>query len=349
MKKIILALGAVGLAGTTLAQSKLEIFGTVDMGLARLTGAGTSKLGLSTGGINISRMGFRGTEDLGGGLKAGIWLEAGIDPDTGAGKAAGGGLSFNRRSTVSLMGSLGEVRLGRDDSASFLNTLIVSPFLTNGVGGTMALAMLGAPGTGTATGGAPVQISNAISYFLPPNLGGLYGQVQVAMSELPSSASGHRLGDYRGLRVGYRQGAFDGALATGKFYGDTAENNVTASNIALSYDFGVAKPMLLWASEKRGEQKVTALQLGVTAPLGSGELRASYAYHNTANSQADWSKLSVGYGYNLSKRTQLYGTLAYLKNKEGGSRSIGVQGLSATGASMGGSSSGLEIGIRHFF
>lgn len=349
MKKAVLAIAATGLAGAALAQSKLEIFGTVDMGIGRLTGAGTSKIGLSTGGINISRIGFRGTEDLGGGLKAGLWLEAGMDPDTGGGKAAGGGLSFNRRSTASLIGSFGEMRLGRDDSASFLNTLIFSPFLTNGVGGTMALAMLGPPGAGTATGGAPVQISNAISYFLPPNLGGVYGQAQVAMSELPNSAPGNRQGDYRGLRLGYRQGAFDGALATGRFYGDASAHNVTATNIGLSYDFGVAKPMLLWASEKRGELKVTALQLGLTAPLGQGELRASYSYQDTANSNADWSKVSLGYGYNLSKRTQLYGTLAYLKNRDGSSRSIGVQGLSATGASPGGSSSGLELGIRHFF
>jgi hypothetical protein len=86
--------------------------------------------------------------------------------DSGAGKATGGGLSFNRRSTVSLMGNWGEVRLGRDDSATFLNTLIFDPFLTNGVGGTGAFTMLGIPGI-PLTGGAPIQISNAVSYFCP--------------------------------------------------------------------------------------------------------------------------------------------------------------------------------------
>jgi len=351
MKKIIIAAGLAGVAGAAAAQSKVEIFGVIDTNVTRLTGSGSSsKIGLATGGANISRIGFRGTEDLGGGLKAGFWLEAGLDSDTGAGKAPGTtGLGFNRRSTVSLMGNFGEVRLGRDDSASFLSTLIFDPFLTNGVGGTGAFAILGVPGTGTATGGAPIQISNAVSYFLPPNLGGFYGQVQAAMSELPSSAPNHRQGDYRGLRLGYRQGAFNGAVATGRLYGDVSDNNVTASNLGLSYDFGVAKPMLLWASEKRGGLKVTVLQLGVTAPLGSGELRASVGHYNTADSNADWNKIAVGYGYNFSKRTQVYGTLAYLKNKDGSSRSIGVQGLSATGSTLGGNSTGMELGIRHFF
>lgn len=349
MKKIMIAAGLASLAGAAVAQSKVEIFGVVDVGVAHLWGSGPSKTGVSTGGANISRLGFRGTEDLGGGLKAGFWLEAGLDVDSGLGKATGGGLNFNRRSTVSLLGNWGEVRLGRDDSATFLNTLIFDPFLTNGVGGTGAFTMLGIPGTAAANGGAPIQINNAVSYFLPQNLGGFYGQAQVAFGEQGSSALNKRQGDYRGLRLGYRQGAFNGALATGRLYGDVSGNNLTASNVGLSYDLGVAKPMLLWATEKRGSLRVTAVQLGATAPVGNGEFRASYGYYNTSHSDADWHKLSVGYGYNFSKRTQVYGTYAYLKNKGTAAKSIGVQGLSAPGTTPGGNSNGLEFGIRHFF
>ena len=351
MKKIVIAAGLASLAGAAVAQSKVEIFGVIDTNVTRLSGSGSSsKIGLATGGANISRLGFRGTEDLGGDLKAGFWLEAGLDSDSGAGKAAGtSGLGFNRRSTVSLLGNFGEVRLGRDDSATFLSTLIFDPFLTNGVGGTGAFTILGIPGSGTATGGAPIQISNAVSYFLPPNLGGFYGQAQVAFGEHTKSEPNKNQGDYRGLRAGYRQGAFNGALSIGRYYGDSSDNNITASNIGLSYDLGMVKPMLLWASEKRGSLKVTALQLGATAPLGNGELRASVGHYNTSGSNADWNKIAVGYGYNFSKRTQVYGTLAYLKNKDGSSRAIGVQGLSATGSTMGGKSTGMELGIRHFF
>jgi predicted porin len=348
----MLALGAIlaclaALPGTALAQSLVEIFGVADVGIAHLSGSNGSRTGMSTGGANISRLGFRGTEDLGDGMKAGFWLESGLDLDTGAGKASDGALSFNRRATVSLMGNWGELRLGRDDSASFLSTLIFDPFLTNGVGGTGAFTMLGIPGAATGNGGAPIQISNAASYFLPQNLGGLYGQVQIAQDSHP--ANKHQ-GDYRGLRLGYRQGPLNGALAVGKLYGDISENNLTATNAGLSYDFGTVKPMLLWATERRGSLKVTAVQLGVTAPVGNGELRASYGHYNTSGSNAGWDKLSVGYGYNLSKRTQVYATYAFLKNKGSAAKSIGVQGsLSAPGTAAGRNATGLELGIRHFF
>ena len=350
MKKPLIAIAAVVAASCASAQSSVTLFGTADVGVAHLTGTGASKTGLSTGGANISRLGFRGTEDLGAGLAASFWLEAGLDADTGAGKTVGsGGLSFNRRSTVSLSGSAGEVRLGRDDSATFLNTLIFDPFLTNGVGGTMAFTMLGIPGVANATGGAPIQVSNAISYFLPPNLGGFYGQLQVALGEQLSNAANNKQGDYQGLRLGYRHGAIHGSFSTGKLYGDVSGNNLTASNAGLSYDFGVVKPMFLWATEKRGALKVTATQLGVTVPVGRGQIRASYGRYNSAGSNADWNKISVGYGYNLSKRTQIYGSYAHVSNGGGAQKSIGVQGLTAPGTSLGGSSNGYEVGIRHFF
>ncbi len=298
-----------------------------------------SRTGLSTGGVNISRLGFRGSEDLGAGLAASFWLEAGIDVDSGTGKGAGGSLSFNRRSTVSLSGSVGEVRLGRDDAATFLNTLIFDPFLTNGVGGNMAFIMLG----------APIQIGNAVSYFLPGDLGGFYGQAQYAFGEQRSTAANSKQGNYAGGRFGYRSGPMHAALAIGKLQGATAAQDIDIHNAGASYDFGVVKPMLLWATEKTGAAKITAVELGLTAPLGAGELRAQVSRYDSAASNADWRKYAVGYGYHLSKRTRVYGTLARLSNKAGAQRSIGVQGLTATGTTLGGDSSGYEAGLRHSF
>lgn len=334
----MIALAALCAAGAASAQSSVTIFGVVDVGVTRLSGNGTSNVGVSTGNANISRWGFRGTEDLGGGLAASFWLEAGFDPDTGAGKAIGTGTGFNRRSTVSLSGAFGEVRLGRDDSATFLSTLIFDPFLTNGVGGNNAFLMQG----------APIQISNAISYFLPPNLGGFYGQVQQAFGELGIAANKNQ-GNYTGVRFGYRAGALNTALASARIQGATDADDLKINNIGASYDFGVVKPMLLWATEKKGAVKITAIELGATAPLGQGELRAQISRYDTSNSNADWRKFAIGYGYNLSKRTQVYGSVARVSNQDGAQKSIGVQGLTAPGTSLGGKSSGYEMGIRHFF
>lgn len=316
------------------AQSSVTMFGTVDLGLTRVTADGASRTGLSHSNANISRFGFRGVEDLGGGLKAGFWLEAGLSPDDGTTSTA-----FNRRATVSLMGNWGEVRLGRDDSATFLNTLLFDPFMTNGVGGTNAFVMNGAP---------TIQISNAVSYFLPPNLGGFYGQVQHAFSERLNTdpTSG---GEYNGVRVGYRSGPLHASASAAKLQGITQAQDARFRNVGLSYDFGVAQPMLLWASEKRGSLEVRALQLGVKVPVGAGEIRASVARYDTVGSEADWRKLAIGYGHNLSKRTQLYATYARVNNDKGSQRAIGAQGLAAPGNKLGGHSNGYEVGVRHFY
>ena len=254
------------------AQSSVTIFGTVDIGVAHVTGEGTSRTGLSNSGANISRFGFRGVEDLGGGLKAGFWLEAGFSPDTGDVNAG-----FNRRATVSLMGRWGELRLGRDDSATFLNTLLFDPFLTNGVGGTNTFVMNGVP---------TIQISNAISYFTPPGLGGFYGQVQHAFSERLNTDPTVG-GEYNGARFGYRNGGLHASVSAAKLQGLTQAQDQRFRNVGLSYDFGVVQPMLLWASHKRGDVEVRGLQLGVKVPVGAGEIRASIGRYDTRGSDAD--------------------------------------------------------------
>jgi predicted porin len=342
MKKSLLCAVALAAAGLANAQSSVTIFGTLDVGIAHLTGDGTSRTGLSTGSANISRIGFRGVEDLGGGLAASFWLEAGLDVDAGVGKATGGGLSFNRRSTVSLSSSsLGEVRLGRDDSATFLNTLIFDPFLTNGVGGNNAFVMQG----------APIQIGNAVSYFLPPNLGGFYGQVQHVFGETVSvsGVQDNNQGDYNGIRLGYQSGPLNVAGAYAKLRGATEATNLKIANVGASYDFGVARPTLLWASEELGASKITAIEAGLVVPIGAGQLRMQASRYNRSDSNADWKKYAIGYGYNLSKRTQIYGTIAHVSNDNGAQRAIAVQGLLSPGTSLGGSSNGYEVGIRHFF
>ena len=107
----ILALGVTAHSPQARAQTdvgtNVSLFGTVDVGLARVSDTKHDARGVSHSGANISRFGFRGTEDLGGGLSAGFWLEAGFAPDTGMLS----GSSFNRRATVSLMGRWGEIRL----------------------------------------------------------------------------------------------------------------------------------------------------------------------------------------------------------------------------------------------
>jgi predicted porin len=231
-----------------------------------------SRRALTNSGYNSSRLGFRGTEDLGGGLAASFWLEAPITNDDGATGAA----SFTRRSTVSLSGGFGEIRLGRDYTPTFWNDTVFDPLGTNGVGSNLINTANGfntTGGSGSFAGNANyARASNSIGYFLPPNLGGFYGQVMYALHEndkydngnfTPKSGTGFvlnaktgaieapsaaksRAGRYVGGRFGYANGPLDVAAAYGSsttndnFHAGTTDA-VKTFNLGASYDFGPVK------------------------------------------------------------------------------------------------------------
>ncbi|MGH6628051.1 MAG: porin [Burkholderiaceae bacterium] len=362
MKKSLIALAVLAASGAAMAQSSVTLFGIVDAGIARLSGSNGHNIGMTNSGLNSSRLGFRGTEDLGGGLSAGFHLEGAVFNDTGTGAStttpttvggvpvpaiASNGFDFQRRSTVSLNGAFGEVRLGRDYAPSFWNTTVFDPFGTVGVGAGLMPAMLG----------APVRNNNSVGYFLPGNLGGFYGQAQYAFGENPSNAvPATDAGDYAGFRVGYANGPVNAAFGYGKLdtgAGATKGDN-KATNLGVSYNFGVVTPMFSWAQEKARVGAVTtkqnAWEIGATAPIGAGELRAAYSRYDLKGSPNDFRKVAIGYGHNLSKRTQLYTTYGRVTNKGASNRLVVSGGLSAAGLNTPGrNTSGFEFGVRHSF
>ena len=125
MKKTLIAVAALTAAAGAFAQSTVTIFGVLDTSVAHISSGGSKVTGLSNGGLSSSRLGFRGTEDLGGGLAAGFWLEGGLAVDNGN----SGGYGLERRSTVSLSSNtFGELRLGRDKVPAYLNIETFDPF-----------------------------------------------------------------------------------------------------------------------------------------------------------------------------------------------------------------------------
>ena len=344
MKKSLLALAVVGaFASAAQAQSSVTLFGVVDAAFGRVSG-NNSVTGISNSGLNSSRLGFRGVEDLGGGLKASFHLEGQLQNDSGTGNATGGGLNFQRRSTVSLSGGFGEIRIGRDYTPTFWNTTIFDAFGTNGVGQANTPGMLGSPANITA-----VRSNNSIGYFLPGDLGGFYGQAMYAFGEQVSGAATSSDGNYFGFRFGYANGPLNVAFANGKV-SNFAVGGVTTTNLGASYNFGVVTPAFFYGTEKTGSgSKIKAYEFSVTAPVGAGELRAAYSKYDRANSPNDWSKFAFGYGYNLSKRTQIYTTFARVSN--GGTSAVAVtnNGLDGLSALPGKRGTGLEMGVRHAF
>jgi predicted porin len=350
MKKSLLALAVLGaFAGAASAQSSVTLFGIVDVNVGQVkneTSSTSTKITrMSTDGINSSRLGFRGVEDLGGGMKAGFWLEAGLAPDTG-GQGGSNGLStvtFNRRSTVSLMGNFGEVRLGRDYDPSFWNLTVFDPFGTNGVGS--FLNVISTFGNGAST---LVRANNSVGYFLPSGIGGIYGQAMVAAGE---GVFGQK---YAGGRLGWAGGPVDVAVA----YGQTqiaGDNKFKLFNIGGSWDFGVAKLMGQYVradSDNLGnvanQAKADTFLIGVVVPMGQGEIHAAYdeSKGKDAVDGAKGKQFALGYVYNLSKRSALYGTYSHISNSGGALFTVGQGGQ---GSAADGKSTGLEVGLRHSF
>lgn len=345
----------VAATGAAMAQSSVQVFGVVDAGVTRLSGDNGHRIGLTNSNQSYSRLGFRGTESLGDDLKASFWLEGQLHNDVGLGQDQNTGLTFQRRSTVSLSGNFGELRLGRDFTPTFWNTTLFDPWGGTGVAGNEMDAMLGSA-PGGVNGGQFLRNNNSIGYFLPSKLGGLHGQVQIALGENLSSAD-TRAGDYKGLRLGYTQGAFSIAFATGEYKtgAGATRGELRPTNAGGAYDFGVLRLSLAWAQEeaRAGSVKTrqTAWLVGAVAPIaGEHELRASYSRYDRKNSPNDYRKFAIGYGHNLSKRTQLYTTYAQVSNKGSAQMPVGVFGLNSSGlVKAGGKASGLEFGIRHSF
>jgi predicted porin len=339
MKKSLLALAVLGaFAGVASAQSSVTLFGIVDLN-ARNTKNGDNDAvnSLSQDGNASSRLGVRGVEDLGGGLSAGFWIEGAINPDTGT----PGGQTWQRRSTVSLLGGWGELRLGRDYTPSFWNTTIFDPFGTNGVG---AYTNLGLNTLGT-NAGTYVRANNSIGYFLPSNLGGLYGQAQVSAAE--GDVNGNK--QFSG-RIGYAAGPFNIAVSHGSTEAlqGAAEVKYKHSNVAGSWNFGFMRLMAQYDMLDAGPREQTTYLIGTVVPLGQGEFKFAYTKADQEGAGfdgADADQIAVGYVYNLSKRTAMYGHLSRIKNK--GAANFLVPG--GSGAATGDTSRGVEVGVRHSF
>jgi predicted porin len=312
MKKSIVALAVFGaFAGAASAQSSVTIYGLLDMSVAKGNGGTAPNAGAPAGKAWTvqqsagSRLGFRGNEDLGGGLSAQFQIEHRFNPDTGT---QSNGTSFwQGRSYVQLTSAgTGSVYLGRDYTPAFWPAVKSDPFGWDGVGQIGANAWAGYETPNAAAGGTAsgVRSSNTVG-VKSANFGGLTVQAAVALSE----TSGQ--GRTNGFNVEYSGGPLYAALGYEKVSKGTFDGR-GVTNLALHYDLGVAKLMGYYASAKIGALGATSskmFSLGVLAPVGPGNVKAQYFRVDPAGANNNTSKLGLGYDYALSKRTGLYADL----------------------------------------
>jgi predicted porin len=359
MKKALLFVSIAAACGAAAAQSSVTLFGVVDVNVGWIdnTGPGATWQ-LGTNGMSTSRLGFRGIEDLGGGLKASFWLEGEIDADTGTARASFGsgdpataGFNFQRRSTVSLSNQYGEVRLGRDNVPTYWTWSVYDPFGATGVGSSQNLQTDTKLTSGTnGSYGTASRASNIVSYILPDGIvgKGLTGQLSVAAGE---NAPGNK---YYGGRIGYADGPYSIAAA----YGETdvtASGDITHSvwNIGGSWNFGFVKVSGFFArAEVSGGVFAGSDQdnwlIGAAVPFEQWNFKLAYseAKGGGAISGNGGTQIAVGVDYNLSKRSALYANYSHIDND--GSSTFRVISASPS-ITAGGTSQGVQAGIRHSF
>ena len=349
MKKSLIALAAVAVSGAAMAQSSVTLFGIVDTGFGYVDNAvgSDNKYGLTNSGNATSRIGFRGVEDLGGGLKAGFWLEGEIFADDG-----GSGLNFKRRSTVSLQGGFGEVRLGRDQVAGYNKTSSYDLFGQTGIGQFYGWTNWTGSSTADAAG---VRNDNLISYY-SPDFSGFKAGFSYGFDEKTGS---DKSGRYVGGVVSYDNGPLSVALSYDQrklAYAAGVTGDKDTLTVGASYDFGAAKLSGIAQQAKYeysvggGDDKYNSYAVGVSAPVGAaGVVKAQYALYDQKAIDSKAHQISLGYVHSLSKRTAVYGTVSYLKNKDNSNMGLSAKSLNTSGPGVGENQTGLQVGIRHAF
>ncbi|MCX7277355.1 MAG: porin [Burkholderiales bacterium] len=345
MKKSLIALAVLASTGAAMAQSSVTLYGIVDVNLQSQKdeiNAGTSnavrQTSLSSGGVSTSRWGLKGSEDLGGGLKANFVLENGFDASTGA----AAGAQFNRQSWVGVSGGFGELRLGNDYTARddingaahavFDSAFSPSVFIESGYNSNP---------------------NNQIKY-LTPSFSGFSGAVSYALGENKAkSASGNAEG-VAAVNVQYAAGPVYVGIAYQEDKGPVAASATGKANkdtfLNATYDLGVAKILASYRDVKNtlangsGANSVSfdkqrVYQIGADVPVGAAlVVSAGYAHSKSelaGINDVTGNGFAIGASYSLSKRTSIYTALNYSKAKQDGSDDL--------------KSSVYAVGVRHAF
>jgi len=308
MKKSLLALAVLGaFAGAAHAQTSVTIYGAMDVGLTKSTGSTTA---VNAGDNN--KLGFRGTEDLGGGLSALFQAEIRFDPNTGKSEGNGNRPLFQGSSVVGLSGGFGTLRLGRA-----LSPMQATMPAYDAWGATRNRATF-VPGIALATYnsnpleplGTMNRFSNGI-FYTTPNMNGL--QAQFAFQTKQAQDAGTPASAAFSTAATYANGPLAASL--------TYERNAIRDKfwgLGASYKMGTFTLMGTYANADNSTIAVPAAVAGVRArdakawtvsgkaAVGSGNFLVGYGTLNPNGGNNDTNQLSAGYEHNLSKRTFLY-------------------------------------------
>lgn len=303
--------------------SNVTIYGLIDLNVSTERAGDLRFKGVGHSELNGSRLGFRGSEDLGNGLKAIFTLESGFDPATGVSEQ--GGRLFGRQSFVGLEGGWGRVTLGRQYSPAFV---AIDPF--DATGSADRSPGLLSRKAGSVRPAYEVRFDNMVKYR-SPEFAGFSADVGYWMGEKVSSSSdARREGDGWGIAGLYKNGPIAGSLVTQSIQRDATGGKVRTDGLGFSYDFGPVKAYLAYTRDKesgsQGDGKARTYDVGAEIKAGpQGTVAISYANRNESEDAVgeDAHGWSVYYLHDLSKRTTLYTGYSQLTNKDNANYAIG--------------------------
>lgn len=300
------------------ATAQVTFYGTVDVAVGRIStqppGAPNAPIvkvdGVHSGGLQTNYFGIRGTEDLGSGLTAKFQMEGFFRTDTGASgrfdASPGGGADhfWSRETYVGLTGGFGEVRLGNNAHPTWVSMLLTNSLGANSVFSPSFRQLFNGGTRGLSE--SDTAMVNSVRY-ISPNFGGIDGTVVVQAAEGTGSAS------YSGNLV-YRGGPLLMTAAHSRIRNAASPNlpglrDQTITLVGAAYSIDPVRIFAQYTDVKndRTKRNDKLAHVGVAAKLGSGELQASYGEDKYSGSATGKRKTgSVGYVYNLSKRTDLY-------------------------------------------
>lgn len=356
------------------AQTNTTLYGLVDYGYTyrwdakSLNGATPGSQSQLNGGQSAeNRLGFKGTEDLGDGLKAVFLLEQGFNLDTG--EQSQSNTAFSRQAYAGLSGNFGTVVGGRLLTPHYTFVSSIDPFNAGTVGRyNNVFSPLSAVQTSYGTVMDPIRMDNAIQYT-SPTFSGLSVTGVFSNNAVGQEASAGNTGNSTmyGVLGKYETGPIMAGInyhyiAAGTSGVAGLVNNVQSVSLGGTYDFKVAKVAALYSyndveynARANGNVTLNNYLLGVTVPYGKWAGKASYIYSDgNTNAGGDAQQFALGVDYNLSKRTALYTAYSWVDNQDNRYGSAGD--ASNTGGYANGNLStvgvyqqGIQAGLRHAF
>jgi len=333
MKKSLIALAVLAASGAAMAQSSVTLYGIADVWVGNVSvddgTTDTSTTLMHSGGVSTSRWGMKGSEDLGGGLKANFQLESAVSMDTGA------STGFDRQAWVGFSGNFGDVRFGRV-SSPFDNVQAASTALWDS-----DLSPVNNPGGGVfrTASGYTSKPTNTI-YYKTPSFSGFGGEVSYSLDEdnedgvfQPTEIA------ITSLSLTYAAGPFAAQFAYQEEDRNTvADDDFTFMRLGASYNFGMATAKATYGRAENAtgtvsgathtaDAKTDEWQIGVDVPMSSAlTLSAAYAVSTDeaigAIPEVERSGFGLGAAYSLSKRTTVYGGLKMATQEQTGKNDI---------------------------